>query len=72
MLIKQLYILTFGFVDLINSLGFISRINKTQLHLVSLQFVCLYLLRCLQLYFSSHHLSQQTANSENIFRLNLT
>ena len=67
MFIEQFCILTFGFVDLINSLGVISRINKTQSHLVSSQFVCLYLLRCLQLYFSSHHLlSQQTANSENI------
>ena len=40
--------------------------------MLSLQFVCLYLLGCFQLYFSSNDSSQKTTNSENIFPLNVT
>ena len=40
--------------------------------MLSLQFVCLYLLGCFQLYSSSNDSSQKTTNSENIFPLNVT
>ena len=59
-------------MDLLNILGVISRMNKTQLHMMPLQFVCLFLLHCLKLYFFFTVSSQQTANSQNIFGLNFT
>ena len=59
-------------MDLLNILRVISRMNETQLHMMSLHFVSLYLLHSLKLYFSPLIHQQQAANSENISRLNVT